>query len=62
MPTTLRHPAIIPARVREKSHDHSILVLVSVGLFALGLIIVLAASGFSNAIEPINPDLVIAHP
>jgi hypothetical protein len=44
----------------EKSHD--VAILVSAGLFAAGLIVVLFASGLSAGIEPINLDLVNAYP
>jgi hypothetical protein len=60
MTDVLSHSSRVTIRKSEKSYDCAILV--SVALFAIGLIIVLGTARFHGATEPINPDLVIAYP
>ena len=48
------------ARESEKSYD--VAILVSVGLFAAGLIAVIFASALSTGGDPISLDLVNAYP
>jgi hypothetical protein len=60
MTDAIGHARITPIRVSEKSNDVSILV--SAGLLAVALVIILVAGAFSGGPGPINPDLVIAYP
>jgi hypothetical protein len=60
MTDAIGHAQITPIRGSEKWNDVSILV--SAGLLAVALVIILGAGAFSGGAGPINPDLVIAYP
>jgi hypothetical protein len=50
---------ITPVLATKKSYDA---ILVSAGLLAGALVIIIGANAFAGGPGPINPDLVIAYP
>jgi hypothetical protein len=60
MTAAVGHAQIASIRNPDKSHDATILV--SAGLLAIALVIILGAKTFPGSPGPINPDLVIAYP
>jgi hypothetical protein len=60
MTEELSRSVIAPVQGSGKPRD--VTIFVSVGLFAIGLIIVLCSNSLSTSIEPVNLDLVNAYP